>query len=85
MEPNRFRFILDQVPQWWKDLAGTRIEVGVYPIALLPSGEAVIAGDWIIRNDDGSVHTESHEQGRIEARATLTKEWQEISNGTNNN
>jgi hypothetical protein len=76
-ENNRFRFILDTVPEWWKQLNNVRIDV-MACVAILPSGEAVIAGDWIFREPDGRVGTEANEEGRVEARAFLIAERQQI-------
>ncbi len=73
----RFRFILDTVPEWWKQLKNVRIDVSAC-IAILPSGEAVIPGDWIFREANGHIGTEANEEGRIEARAFLIAERQQI-------
>jgi len=79
-ETQRFRFILDTVPEWWKQLKNAQVDVSSC-IAILPCGEAVIAGDWIIREQDGQVRTEPNEAGRIEARAFLIAERQKIARG----
>jgi hypothetical protein len=73
----RFRFILDTVPEWWKQLTNVRVDVSSY-IAILPCGEAVVPGDWIIRSLEGRIRTESNEAGRVEARAFLIAERQRI-------
>lgn len=69
-EPQKFQFILDTVPQWWKDLPGVQIDIGG-TIAIIPGSEAALPGDWIIRNPDGSIRTESCDEGRVRARAFL--------------
>lgn len=75
---NRFQWILDTVPQWWKELANVQIDVGA-TIALIPGAEPALPGDWIIRESDGSVRTESCEEGRVRARAMLINMRKEIA------
>lgn len=74
----RFRFILDQVPEWWKQLSDVTIDVGGC-IAIIPNSEAALPGDWIIREPDGTIRTESNEAGRIEARTFLRTLQQEVT------
>lgn len=74
---DRFQFILDQVPQWWKDLTNVRIEISM-PIAFIPGAEPALPGDWIIREDDGRIRTEASEEGRVKARAYLTALRKEV-------
>ena len=69
-ESDRFQFILDTVPQWWKDLKGVQIEISM-PVALIPGAEPTLPGDWIIRDPDGRVRTETCEEGRVKAREFL--------------
>lgn len=75
-QADRFQFILDVVPQWWRDLKGVQIEcTSLMPIALIPGAEPAIAGDWIIRMPDGTILTKSSEEGRVRAREMLRKEF----------
>jgi hypothetical protein len=69
---DRFQFILDVVPQWWKDLTNVQIEISM-PIALIPGAEPALPGDWIIREPDGRIRTETCEEGRIKAREFLVR------------
>lgn len=66
----RFQFINDRVPQWFRDLSGVQIEVSS-TVALIPGAEPALPGDWIIREPDGRIRTESCEEGRIKAREYL--------------
>lgn len=72
-----FQFILDVVPQWWKDLTNVQIEISM-PIALIPGAEPALPGDWIIREADGRIRTESCDEGRIKAREYLTQLRKEV-------
>lgn len=74
---DRFQWILDAVPQWWKELEGIQVDVGA-TIALIPGAEPALPGDWIIRDGRG-IRTESCEEGRIKARALLINMRREVA------
>jgi hypothetical protein len=82
---DRFRFILDVTPQWWRDIKnGIWIDVGA--TAALISGnltttgqqDTALPGDWIIREPNGKLRCETYEQGRIEAREFLINERKKV-------
>lgn len=74
---DRFQFILDTVPQWWKDRTDIQIDVSM-PVALIPGAEPALPGDWIIRGPDGRIRTETCEVGRVKARQYLINLRKEV-------
>lgn len=77
-DTQKFQFIIDRVPQWWRDLPNVQIDVGA-TIAIIPGAEPALPGDWIIREPNGHIPTESCEEGRIRAREMLIQMRKEIA------
>lgn len=55
-EVEAFCWLVDEVPEWWRDLEGVQIETST-TTAVLPSGGSSYVGDYIVRNADGEVST----------------------------
>jgi hypothetical protein len=74
----RFRWILDTVPDWWKSLEGVQINVAL-TIAAVPNCPLIHPGDWVIREPDGRVCMEPNYEGRIEAQRYLQNLKHEVN------
>lgn len=80
MAKNRFRWIIDEVPEWWKALSNVQVDIPT-TIALLPNGVTAAPGDWIIQEPDGHLRSEINREGRIEAKKYLDNLKREVANG----
>ena len=78
MSEQKFHYILDVVPDWWKATEGIQIDIPT-TIACLPNGQTAAPGDWIIRESDGTLRTELNREGRIEARQYLANLRKEVA------